>query len=228
MSNDVRLPETLEVETASAPSASVIWLHGLGADGHDFEPIVPELGLPADVAVRFVFPHAPHRPVTINGGYIMRAWYDMRPAPVGFTDNADHILESEQGLRGLIAREAERGIAVDRIVLAGFSQGGAIALHTGLRYPQRLGGILALSTYVPIPEAISSGAQSPAPVAGLPVFFAHGDRDPLISLPLAEASRALLQGAGVKLESHVYAMEHTVNLEEIADIGRWLGGLVRT
>ncbi len=227
MPDDVRLPETLEVETASAPSASVIWLHGLGADGHDFEPIVPELGLAGDVAVRFVFPHAPYRPVTINGGYVMRAWYDMLPAPSGFTDDADHILESEQGLRGLIARETGRGIATDRIVLAGFSQGGAIALHTGLRYPQRLGGILALSTYVPIPEAISPGGQSPAPIAGLPVFLAHGDRDPLIPRPLAEASRELLQGTGVKLEWHAYAMEHTVNLEEIADIGRWLGGLLR-
>ena len=225
MPDDVQLPETLEVETASTPSASVIWLHGLGADGRDFEPIVPELGLPADVAVRFVFPHAPHRPVTINGGYVMRAWYDMLPAPSGFTDNVDHILESEQSLRRLIARETGRGIATDRIVLAGVSQGGAIALHTRLRHPQRLGGILALSTYVPIPNAISSGGL--APVAGLPVFFAHGDRDPLISLPLAEASRELLQEAGVKLEWHVYAMEHTVNLQEIADIGRWLGGLLR-
>jgi phospholipase/carboxylesterase len=206
------------VETGPQPVASILWLHGLGADGHDFEPIVPELDLP--MALRFVFPQAPYRPVTLNGGYVMRAWYDIAMEARGFRQDEGHIRESEQQLRALIQAERERGLPSRKIVLAGFSQGAAVALHTGLRYPEPLAGILALSMPIPLPERIP--AELDAANARVPVFLAHGTRDPIVPYPLGEAARRLLDGLGVALEWHAYAMEHTVIAPEVADIRAWL------
>src|SRR3990172_8626209 len=160
----------IEVETGSEPSASVIWLHGLGADGHDFEAIIPELRLPPEPVLRFVFPHAPYRPVTINNGYVMRAWYDIAMSERGFEQNHEHIHESEKLLQAVIEKEIRRGIACENVVLAGFSQGGGIALHTGLRYPETLAGIMALSA--PVPYAESLVAEVHSVNAAVPVFIA--------------------------------------------------------
>jgi phospholipase/carboxylesterase len=210
----------IEIETAPQPTASVIWLHGLGADGHDFVPIVPELRLPSDLAIRFVFPHAPHRPVTINRGSVMRAWYDIAETEFGRQEDAAGIRESEQTVRGLVQRETERGISSERIVLAGFSQGGAVVLHTGLRLPQRLAGILALSTYLPLADALKAEAH-PAN-ADVAIFMAHGTDDPIIPLALGESSADLLTRHGANLEWRTYEMEHSVCLDEIQDIAGWL------
>ena len=216
------MPEPLaaiEIETGRNPTASIIWLHGLGADGNDFAPIVPELRLP-ETAIRFVFPHAPVRPVTINGGMRMRAWYDI-------TDGADRR-EDEHGVRAsqalietLIGREKERGTEAERLVLAGFSQGGAIALHTGLRHPERIAAVMALSTYVPIGEKLSAEASKAN--RDVPIFMAHGSDDPIIPLGRAEQSRGLLQSLGYSVEWRKYRMPHSVCPEELADIGVWLG-----
>jgi len=213
------LLDTIEIETGKNPTASVIWLHGLGADGNDFAPIVPELRLPK-AAIRFVFPHAPVRPVTINGGMRMRAWYDI-------TDGANRR-EDERGVRAsqvlieaLVGREKERGTKAGRLVLAGFSQGGAIALHTGLRHPERIAGIMALSTYVPVEEKLSAEASTAN--RDVPIFMGHGSDDPIIPLVRAEQSRNLLKSLGYPVEWHEYAMPHSVCPEELADIGTWLG-----
>ena len=216
------MPELLaavEIETGKNPTASVIWLHGLGADGNDFAAIVPQLRLPK-AAIRFVFPHAPVRPVTINGGMRMRAWYDI-------TDGANRR-EDERGVRAsqvlieaLIGREKERGTKAGRLVLAGFSQGGAIALHTGLRHPERIAGIMALSTYVPVGEKLS--AEASAANRDVPIFMGHGSDDPIIPLVRAEQSRNLLKSLGYPVEWREYAMPHSVCPEELSDIGAWLG-----
>lgn len=211
----------VEIETAPAATASVIWLHGLGADGHDFEAVVPELNLP--LPVRFVFPHAPPRAVTINAGFVMRAWYDIAPAEGGFRENEDHLRESEKILRVFIRRELERSIPATRIVLAGFSQGGAVALHTGLRYPKRLAGILALSSYLPLTHTLAQESQ--AANKQVPIFMAHGELDPLIPLSWAQESCQRLERQGYKIDWHVYPMAHTVGLDEIRDIASWLTGL---
>ena len=211
----------IEIETGPQPVASVIWLHGLGADGSDFEPIVPELGLSGSPAVRFVFPHAPYRPVSVNGGHVMRAWYDIAiDARGGFHQEEAHIRESEQTLRHLIAQERERGIDSRRIVLAGFSQGAAVALHTGLRYPETLAGILALSMPVPLPERIAPELNSAN--ARTPVFLAHGVQDHVVPYPLGEYGHRLLEQLGLPVEWHSYPMDHTVSPAEIADIRAWL------
>jgi phospholipase/carboxylesterase len=219
--------DSVEIETGDNPSGSVIWLHGLGADGHDFEPIVPELRLPASLSLRFVFPHAPVRPVTINGGVAMRAWYDIltldRQGPV----DAEGIVASSRILTDLIEAEQGRGIEPGRIVVAGFSQGGAIALHTALRYPERLAGLMALSTYLPFPERFSDEVLA-APGCGdtsLPIFMAHGSFDPMLPLPLGKDSATLLRGSGFEVEWHEYPMAHAVCAEEIEDIRRWLSGV---
>ena len=211
--------EAVEIESAPSPDAAVLWLHGLGADGHDFEPVVPELRLPPQLRVRFVFPHAPARPVTINMGMRMRAWYDILQIGGGREDEAG-IRASQGLLEALIARERRRGVAAQRIVLAGFSQGGAVALHTGLRHAERLAGILALSTYLPL--AASVAAERSAANAGVPLFMAHGRFDDIIPLERARQSRALLEGLGCKVEWHEYAMPHALCGEEIADIAAWL------
>ena len=176
------LLEALEIETGPSPRAAVIWLHGLGADGHDFEPIVPELGMPAAPAVRFVFPHAPLQPVAINRGAVMRAWYDVTGDG---RQDAEGIRASQVRVEALIARERARGIAARSIVLAGFSQGGAMALHTGLRYPERLAGILALSCYLPLPETLEREASQAT--RDVPIFMAHGTQDPVIPLSWVQA-----------------------------------------
>lgn len=220
--------ETIEIETGPDPTGSVIWLHGLGADGHDFEPIVGELGLADELALRFVFPHAPVRPVTINGGTEMRAWFDVlsleRDGPVDEVG----IRESAEILNGLIVREIERGVAASNIIAAGFSQGGAIALHAALRYPERLGGLMALSTYLPLPYAFEAEvAENPAAAErNLPIFMAHGSFDPMLPMHLGRSSADLLIGAGFDVEWHDYPMAHAVCAEEIADIRRWLLGIL--
>lgn len=217
------LLSAVEVETGRQPKCSVIWLHGLGADGHDFESIVHELKfdpyrLPA---IRFIFPHAPMRPVTINGGYVMRAWYDI----VSFDfahgrEDADSVRVSAQQIEDLIARENARGIADRNIVLAGFSQGGAIALHTGLRHPRRLAGILALSTYLPLAKTLADEAHGAN--RDVPIFMAHGHNDPVIPYIFAQQSGALLQAQGFAAEWHNYPMEHGLCMEELRDIETWL------
>src|SRR6266699_2356046 len=203
--------EAIEIETGKDPTTSIIWLHGLGADGNDFATIVPELDLPKEAA-RFVFPHAPVQPVTINGGARMRAWYDV--SNDGRQDAAG-IRASQAHVEALIARERARGIAPGAIVLAGFSQGGAIALHTGLRHAERLAGILALSTYLPLPDTLKQEASQAN--RDLPIFMAHGTQDPVIPLSWAARSRDSLTSLGYAVEWHEYPMPHSVCAEEIAD-----------
>ena len=211
--------ETIEVETGASPAAAVLWLHGLGADGHDFEPVVPELRLPAALAIRFIFPHAPIRPVTLNQGMRMRAWYDIARLGGGMEDETG-IRASEKLLVQLIEREGERGIAPARIVLAGFSQGGAIALQTALRYPERLAGTLALSTYLPL--ATRAAAERSTASLAMPIFMAHGSDDPMIAIEQAQRSRDVLVGLGYRVDWREYPMPHSVCAEEIADIATWL------
>jgi phospholipase/carboxylesterase len=216
------LLETLEIETGPSPRAAVIWLHGLGADGHDFEPIVPELGLPAAApGVRFIFPHAPHQAVTINGGAVMRAWYDVTGD--GRQDAAG-IRTSQVRVEALIARERARGVAARSIVLAGFSQGGAVALQTGLRHPERLAGILALSAYLPLPDTLAQEASEAN--RDVPIFMSHGTMDPVIPLSWATLARDQLIALGYAVEWREYPMPHSVCAEEIEDVGRWLSGIL--
>jgi phospholipase/carboxylesterase len=210
--------EAVVVEPPSNPDAAVIWLHGLGADGHDFVPIVPELGLPAELAVRFVFPHAPVRPVSINNGMRMRAWYDITPDmrrqdQAGIEDSARRVLALLQG-------QAAAGIAEDRIVLAGFSQGGAITLHTGLRHPRALAGLLALSTYLPLPELFAREARRER--RDTPILMCHGQHDGMLPLQLGAWSRDVLKESGFDIAWREYPMEHAVCPQEIEDIGAWL------
>lgn len=211
--------EAIEVETAPSPDAAVLWLHGLGADGRDFEPVVPQLQLPRALRVRFVFPHAPVRPVTLNMGMRMRAWYDIAQLGGGLEDDAG-IRASQARIEALIARERARGLSAARIVLAGFSQGGAIALHTGLRHAERLAGILALSTYLPLAGTVA--AQAGAANRDAPLFMAHGRFDDMIPIERARQSRAALEALGCRVEWHEYPMPHAVCAEEIADIAAWL------
>jgi len=210
----------LIIEPSEDATASVIWLHGLGADGHDFEPIVAELGPAATRSVRYIFPHAPHRPVTINGGMVMRAWYDIVDANIAERTDETGVRDSARLLEGLIEKELGRGLDSTRILLAGFSQGGAIALHTGLRYPKRLAGILALSTYLPLEQALADERHEAN--RDIPVFLAHGSQDPLIPLGLSEQSRVTLVSLGYRVECHTYPMPHSVCPEEIRDIAVWL------
>lgn len=211
----------LEVETGAKPTRAVIWLHGLGADGSDFLPIVDELDLDGLPPVRFVFPNAPMMPVTINGGYVMPAWYDVLSADFSARrEDAAGVRASAAELEKLIARENARGIADERIVLAGFSQGGAIALHTGLRHRARLAGIMALSTYLPL--AASLAAEAHEANRDIPLFMAHGHDDCVIGFEFAQRSGELLLAAGYPLEWHAYEMDHSVCLEEVRDIGAWL------
>lgn len=216
-----QLLPALEVETAPNPQFTVIWLHGLGADGNDFVPVVPELGLPDNMAVRFLFPHAPMIPVTCNGGYIMRAWYDIET----LDDARRHADEAGvratcEDIRALIANENARGIATERIVLAGFSQGGAIAYTAGLTHPQTLGGIIALSTYLPLPAMVE--AEISEANRATPVFAAHGTQDDVVPPQLGMLARDTLLRLQCRVTWHSYPMPHSVCLEEIADIGAWL------
>jgi phospholipase/carboxylesterase len=220
------LLDAIEIETAPVPRASVIWMHGLGADGHDFVPVVPELGLPDRPAVRFVFPHAPPRPVTIERGMVMRAWYDVFDLGGARGEDEAGVRGSHARIEALIAREKARGIAAAGIVLAGFSQGGAMALHTGLRHPERIAGIMALSCHVPLADTLAAEA-TPAN-RGLPIFMAHGTHDDLIPLARARRSRDLLLGLGYRVTWREYPMPHSVCPEEISDIGEWLRGILAT
>ncbi len=204
----------------TAPRAAVIWLHGLGADGHDFVPLVPELHLPATLAVRFVFPHASHRPVTLNNGYVMRAWYDIKALAFQAEEDAAGIHASEQLVRQLIQAELDAGIPAARIVIAGFSQGGAIALHTALRYPQRLAGVMPLSTYLPLRDTLA--AQASATNRDVPMLMCHGRQDPVVPLLLGERSRDMLQSLGYSVDFRVYDMPHSVCADEVRDISSWL------
>jgi phospholipase/carboxylesterase len=214
------LLESIEIETAPNPDAAVVWMHGLGADGHDFEPIVPELGLPATTRIRFVFPNAPLRPVTINQGHVMRAWYDIRALAGVRREDEAGVRQSARQIEALITRERQRGIAPGRLVLAGFSQGGAMALHVGLRYPDRLAGILALSCHLPL---ASTPATELAPAnRDVPIFWAHGLHDPMLPLAMAEQGREQIAALGYRIEWHQYPIPHSVSAEEIADVARWL------
>jgi phospholipase/carboxylesterase len=208
------------LEPKEPASASVVWLHGLGADGYDFVPIVEELDLPNAIATRFVFPHAGHRPVTINNGFVMRAWYDIRGFAAASAEDEAGIRQSDEIVRSFIAREIEAGISSERIILAGFSQGGAMALHSGLRYPSALGGILALSTYLPLRSSLETeGAAANRSTA---ILMCHGARDQVVPEMAGKLSRDLLTSLGYSVRWKSYAMEHQVCVEEVSDIGAWL------
>lgn len=212
--------EAVEMTTGPAPTAAIIWLHGLGADGHDFEPIVPHLAWPGAPAIRYVFPHAPIRPVTINGGMAMRAWYDIVNSSLGRDHDQQGITTSMGQAAALVDREIERGIAAERIVVAGFSQGGAIAVQVALRYPQQLAGLVALSTYLVLDDRLD-GERSLAN-QGIPVFTGHGTTDPVVPCHLGEQAAQRLRGLGHPVEFHDYPMPHSVCPEEITDLTAWL------
>lgn len=217
---NAELLPAVELEVGPRPDAAVIWLHGLGADGNDFVPIVEEMRLPSSLSIRFVFPHAPVRPVTLNNGFRMRAWYDIAPGDI--TDRADSVgVRASQGqVEALMAREIARGVAARRIVLAGFSQGGVIALHTGVRHAERLAGIVALSTYVVLPDLLE--AEASAANRDVPIFMAHGTADPMVRLEWGEAGRRVLVAAGYRVEWHTYPMPHSVVWEEIEAVSAFL------
>jgi phospholipase/carboxylesterase len=217
---ETSLLECVELEPTRAADSAVIWMHGLGADGHDFPPIVPLLGLPADHGVRFVFPHAPKIPVTINGGLVMRAWYDIKGLDFDRQPDEAGVRKSAQLVSALIEREIERGIDPSRIVLAGFSQGGGIALHLGLRSEHALAGLLLLSTYLPCDGDLEQ--ERNASNAALPIFQAHGVVDPMIQVEIGRATRDRLQELGYSVEWHEYGMQHAVIQEEAEAAGAWL------
>jgi len=213
------------IEPVTDHRASVIWLHGLGADGHDFEPIVPELRLPDRLGIRFIFPHAPIRPITINGGMAMRAWYDVKTRDLLRQEDEAAIEESTGIINRFIATEINTGIEARKIVLAGFSQGGVITLHCGLRYPQQLAGLIALSSYLPLPGRFAAEVKSTF-ARSIPILMMHGDYDPIIPVQAGLQSRDFLDQAGFNVEWHAYPMEHSVCLEEVQVIGRWLEKLL--
>ncbi|MCF8051223.1 MAG: dienelactone hydrolase family protein [Desulfobacterales bacterium] len=214
------LLETVEIDPNGTASALVIWLHGLGADGHDFEPVVPMLDLPASLPVRFVFPHAPVRPVSINMGMRMRAWYDISDSRVDRRVDTESLIESADRLTDLIEREKQNGFSADRILLAGFSQGGAVALHAGLRYPEALAGIAALSTYMPTADTLEAEAADAN--CRLPIFMAHGAMDPMIPVENGRRARQELTRIGYRVRWHEYPMMHEVCIEEIQELGKWM------
>jgi phospholipase/carboxylesterase len=212
--------ETVEIETGRAPTGSVIWMHGLGADGHDFEPIVPELVQRGERPLRFIFPHAPIRPVTINGGYPMRAWYDIAAIDRRTAEDDSGIRTSQAVIDTLVRRENSRGVASERIVLAGFSQGGAMAVFAGTRFPEKLAGIMGLSCYLLLePQLLTERSTANQ---STPVFLAHGTRDPVVQLMLGEHARHVLQAAGYAIEWHAYEMPHSLCPQEVTDIAAWL------
>jgi phospholipase/carboxylesterase len=214
------LLDTIEIESAPNPSVAVIWMHGLGADGNDFVPIVKELDLRGCPGIRFVFPHATTMPVTVNGGYEMRAWYDIMGADIVKREDEAGLRLSQTRIETLIARQKARGIAADHIILAGFSQGCAMALQVGLRHPEKLAGLLCLSGYVPLRDELAK-ERSPAN-QDTPIYLAHGRADPVIPMLRAVQSRDLLVELGYQVEWHEYMMQHSVCGEEVEDIGNWL------
>lgn len=212
------------VETASDPDACIIWLHGLGADGHDFEPIVPQLGLGLEARLRFIFPHAPAMPVTFNGGYVMPAWYDIRQTDLGIEHDEAGIKASAHAIGRLIEQQQMHGIVASRIVLAGFSQGAAMALYVGLAQSERLGGIISLSGYLLLPHELEAHLCRES--LDTPLFMAHGIDDPVVPFSLGEAAYNRLKKLGMTIEWHSYRMQHHVCPSEIADIGAWLNRLL--
>jgi len=220
-----KLLEQVEIATGPEPTASVIWMHGLGADGYDFVPIVKEIEvntLPGlSGGVRFIFPHAPTRPVTINNGMVMRAWYDIKMVDLVRQEDDEGLRASQAEIEKLIAREKERGIAAKRIILAGFSQGGAVTLQAGLRHTERLGGLMVLSSYLPLASTVK--AEASAANRDVPIIMVHGSGDPVINIARATASRDQLKELGYSVEWHEYPMEHSVCLEEIQAVRAWLG-----
>jgi phospholipase/carboxylesterase len=214
------LLDAVEINPAGTPRACIIWLHGLGADGHDFEALIPQLDVVATLGVRVVLPHAPRRPVTINGGRVMPAWYDILAPDFTRGQDSAGVRASEQQLHALIRHEIDSGIPAARVLLAGFSQGGAIVLHTGLRYPQPLAGILALSTYLPLADSLAT-ETAPANRA-VPIMMAHGTQDPVVPMSLAMQSRERLQQLDYRVAWHSYPMQHAVCPEEVRDIRGWL------
>lgn len=213
--DEAELPAII-IEPEGRHRATLLWLHGLGADGHDFAPLATELRLPESLGVRFILPHAPHRPVTINGGYVMRAWYDIAHTDIGRSPDLDGLAASRRAVERLIDRELASGIAPERIVVAGFSQGGVIALETMTQHQDQLGGAIALSCYLACPTDL------PAATRAAPVFLAHGTEDPVVPYTLGLAARDALNDQGYAVEWHAYRMPHSVCVEEIADIRRWL------
>lgn len=212
--------ETVIVETGHSPTYSIIWMHGLGADGHDFEPLVPELALSGMPAMRFVFPHAPVRPVTINNGYQMRAWYDIIAIDRRAREDGAGIAASAAQIGALIRAENARGVATNRIVLAGFSQGGAMALHIATRHPEKFAGVIALSCYLPLAREFATDRS--AANFTTPFHVAHGTQDPVVPIALGEESRRILEGTGFRVEWHAYPMPHSVCEQEVADIRGYL------
>lgn len=217
---------SVTLEPATPATATVLWLHGLGADGFDFVPIVPELGLPATLSVRFIFPHARSRPVTINNGYVMRAWYDIKGIARGEQEDEAGIRESQACIAQLVAEQERSGIAASRIVIAGFSQGGAIALQTALRYPATLGGVMALSTYLPLRDSLPREVTEAN--RRIPILMCHGTRDPMVPVQFGELSRQVLTEQGYAVDWRSYPMEHSVCPAEISDISRWLQQVLGT
>ena len=216
--------ETVVNETAANPQWSVLWLHGLGADGNDFVPIVRELDLAGLPGIRFVFPHANTMPVTINGGYVMRSWYDIVATDLVRREDEAGLRASQLQVEALIAREKARGIPASRIILAGFSQGCAMTLQTGLRHPEPLAGMMCLSGYLPL--ASVAGAERTEQSKSTPIFMAHGVQDPVVPFARAEDSRKVLESLGYQVEWHAYQMQHTLCLEEVQDIAKWIRKVV--
>jgi phospholipase/carboxylesterase len=214
------LLDSIQIETTPNPTVAIIWLHGLGADGNDFVPIVRELDLTGCPGIRFVFPHAPSMPVTLNNGYVMPAWYDIMGADLIKREDEGGLRKSQAAIEQLIAREKSRGIPAERIMLAGFSQGCAMTLQTGLRHPEKLAGLMCLSGYLPLADKIAA-ERHPAN-QDTPIFMGHGIGDNVVPMQRGENSRELLQSLGYKIEWHSYPMLHSVCLEEVDDISAWL------
>lgn len=216
----MNLLEHIQIETGPNPTAAIIWMHGLGADGNDFVPLVQELDYTGLPAIRFVFPHANTMPVTINGGYVMRAWYDITGAELTRREDEAGLRASQRNIEALIAREKERGIPASKIILAGFSQGCAMTLQTGLRHPEKLAGMLCLSGYLPLADKVA--AERTPESLSVPVFMAHGRQDPVVPFVRAEQSRDVLKSLGYQIEWHEYMMQHSLCIEEVRDINAWL------
>jgi len=219
-----QLLDNIEIETAPNPTIAVVWLHGLGADGNDFVPLVRELDLTGLPGIRFVFPHANTMPVTINGGYVMRSWYDIVATDLTRREDEGGLRASQLQVEALIAREKARGIPASRIILAGFSQGCAMTLQTGLRHPEKLAGMLCLSGYLPLSSVV--GAERSEASLGTPIFMAHGVQDPVVPFARAEESRKVVDALGYQVEWHAYPMQHTLCLEEVQDISAWIRKVV--
>jgi len=219
-----QLLDNIEIETAPNPTIAVVWLHGLGADGNDFVPLVRELDLTGLPGIRFVFPHANTMPVTINGGYVMRSWYDIVATDLTRREDEAGLRASQLQVEALIAREKARGIPASRIILAGFSQGCAMTLQTGLRHPEKLAGMLCLSGYLPLSSV--AGAERSEASLGTPIFMAHGVQDPVVPFARAEESRKVVEALGYQVEWHAYPMQHTLCLEEVQDISKWIRKVV--